>query len=72
MRPKIIFQILAYTIPQLLTNAADTLLQLEAVLFVKYMVVQTDYITIQNMRLLVFTRVKALMQSFLLAFRDIF
>ncbi|CAL6025547.1 Transmembrane_domain-containing protein [Hexamita inflata] len=72
VRPKIIVQILGYTVPQLLTNATDTLLQLEAVLFVKYLVKQSDYITIQNVRLLVFTRVKALMQSFILAFRDIF
>jgi len=39
IRPKIILQILGYTVPQLLTNCTDTLLQLEAVLFVKYLVV---------------------------------
>ncbi|KAH0569845.1 Transmembrane domain-containing protein [Spironucleus salmonicida] len=72
IRPKILLQIIANCFTPLLNVATDSILMLEAVLFVQYLVKQEDYKLIQNVRLLVFTRVKALLQSLHFAFRDVF
>ena len=72
VRPKILLQILGYTLPALLDCASTAVIYLTVVLLLQNQIHQGDFQFMQFVRILAFTRVQGLFECFTLAGRDIF